>query len=252
MHVKPARQAARLRRALLYHLPAPLLFITTALAQQPAAPTGSPDTGSYQSYLPSLPPSVVPPRIVAPHPCSFPHSAIYDHPTAPAIVTFTVTTRGQVTNATIARSSGSGRVDEAARECVLQWVYAPALRDDAPIDQPWATEISLTIGTRDQTPQLPADAPQGTKFVIMPVRKYRATIVGGCEQWHRDAPRGVLVAFDVEPDGSVKNATVAESSGDPATDKDAIDCVSQRTYKPATRDGKPVEIRLTASLFANN
>jgi protein TonB len=60
----------------------------------------------------------------------------------------------------------------------------------------------------------------------------------------------VLVAFDVEPDGSVKNASVAGSSGDAATDRDAVDCISRRVYKPATRDGEPVEFRLTAELFA--
>jgi len=255
MHTQLARLAARTTGAFLYQVALLLVFTGPVPAQQsqPAAPPSAPPaTGSFQSYLPALPPSVVPPRIVAPHPCNFPHTALYDHPTGPAVVKFTVTAKGEVTNPSIAQSSGSGRVDEAAHACVSEWVYAPALRDGVPVDQDWATEISLTITTRNAQPALPPDAPQGTKLVIMPVRKYRATIVGGCEQWHRDSPRGVLVAFDVEPDGSVKNAAVAESSGNPAVDKDAVDCVSQRTYKPTTRDGEPVEIRLTSELFANN
>jgi TonB family protein len=231
-----------------------LLVTTSAVAQQPqteAAPSGVPAPDSVEHYLPSLPPSIVPPRIMAPHPCTFPHSALYDHPTMPAIVTFTVTANGQVTNPSIARSSGSSHVDEGARECITKWVYAPALRDGIAVDQTWATEISLTITTRSGLPQPPPDAPQGSKFIMMPVEKYRATVSGiaGCQLWHPNAARGALIAFDVEADGSVKNASVAETSGDPAIDKDAVDCVSQRVYKPATRDGEPIEIRLTAALY---
>jgi TonB family protein len=169
----------------------------------------------------------------------------------PAIVKFTVTAKGQVTNPSIVRSSGGDHVDEAALECIRQWVYAPALRDGNPVDQPWATEIGLTITTRSGLRHPSPDAPPGTKFVMMPVEQYRATVSSmvGCEYWHRTARRGALIAFDVEPDGSVKNASVAETSGDPAEDKDAIECISRRVYKPGTRDGEPVEVRLTASLY---
>lgn len=51
------------------------------------------------------------------------------------------------------------------------------------------------------------------------------------------------------PDGSVKNASVEATSGDAAEHRDALDCVLRRAYKPATRNGEPVEIRLTAALF---
>jgi TonB family protein len=207
-----------------------------------------------QSFLPALPPSVVPPRISAPYPCTFPHSAVYEHPTRPTVVTFTVTAQGRVTNASIVQSSGSGVVDEAVRNCVSGFIYAPAMHDGAPIDVSWAYEYNLTITGFRAPPALPPDAPQGTKFVMMPVEIYRSGVTSevGCESWHQNAPRGVLVAFDVEPDGSVKNASVAQSSGDAAVDKDAVDCVSRREYKPATRDGEPVEIRLTAELFGTN
>jgi TonB family protein len=207
-----------------------------------------------QSFLPALPPSVVPPRISAPYPCTFPHSAVYEHPTRPTVVTFTVTAQGRVTNASIVQSSGSGVVDEVVRECASGFIYAPAMRDGAPIDVSWAWEYNLTITGFRAPPALPPDAPQGTKFVMMPVEIYRSGVARGvgCESWHQNAPRGVLVAFDVEPDGSVKNASVVQGSGDSAVDKDAVDCVSRRAYKPATRDGEPVGMRLTAELFGPN
>jgi TonB family protein len=258
MQTRRAKRARATRRASLYSISLLLLFAAPASAQpvQPAAPpagpppsvppAGTPPSTSMENFVPALPPSVVPPRIEAPYPCRFSHSAVYEHPTGPTIVTFTVTAQGRVTNTSIAQSSGSGVVDEGVRNCVSSFIYAPAIRDGQPVDVTWAYEYNLTITRSRVPPALPPDAPQGTKFVMMPVWKNG----GDCDRWHRDAPRPALVAFDVEPDGSVKNASVAGSSGDAAIDKDAVDCVSRRIYKPATRDGEPVEFRLTSELFA--
>lgn len=220
-------------------------------ATPPPSPGGAPPALAMDSFLPALPSSVVPPRIAAPYPCRFPHSVAYAHPTGPAVVTFTVTAQGRVTNASVAQSSGSGVVDEAVRDCVSGFIYAPAMRDGAPIDISWAYQYNLTITRSRLPPAAPPDAPVGTKFVMMPVQQYRSS-VGDCERWHGDAAHSVLVAFDVEPDGSVKNASVAGTGGDATIDRDAVDCVSKRAYKPATRDGKPVEIRLTAEMFGPN
>ena len=230
-------------------------------AEQPALPEGTSPAGgvapaapsamSMEAYLPTLPPSVVPPRLAAPSPCRFPRAAYFEHPTRPTVVTFTVTSQGRVANAAVAQSSGSSVVDDAVRDCISAFIYAPAMRDGAPTDISWAWEYSLTVSKgRVPTPAPPPDAPPGTKFVMLPVQKYRSSI-GDCERWHGSAPHGVLVAFDVETDGSVKNASVAGSSGDAATDKDAVECVSRRSYKPATRDGEPVEFRLTALLYGS-
>lgn len=250
------RQAKRARATTLASSFCVSLFLLVAVSargqpvQQPPVPVGTTPAGpapipSLESFVPPLPPSVVPPRLEAPNPCRFPNSVFYRPPKGPAVVTFTVTAQGRVTNASIAQSSGSDVVDEAVRDCVSGFIYAPAVRDGAPIDVSWAYEYNLTISRSPAPPTLPPNAPPGAKFVMMPVWRNG----GNCVGWHENAPHPVLVAFDIEPDGSVKNAIVAGSSGDAAIDKDAIECVSRRVYKPATRDGEPVEFRLTAELF---
>lgn len=232
-----------------------LLAAAPAMAQetQPSAqtaPAGAPPQPAFLAYLPSLPPSVVPPRLEAPYPCRFPHSVVYEHPTGPVVLTFTVTAEGHVANIAVAQTSGSDTVDEGARACIANWVYAPALRDGAPVDEPWATQYNFTLTTSHLPLTRPPEGTPGKNFVMMPVRKFSlGDSATGCDAWHKDAAHGVLVAFDVEPDGTVKNASVAQTSGDAAEDKDALACVSRRTYKPATRSGEPVEIRLTASLY---
>lgn len=272
MQMQRTSHARATRRASIYSVVLLPLFAALAAAQPmqsaaapvdstastaPATPTASaaPNSTSFDTllerFIPALPLSVVPPRLEAPYPCQFPHSAVYAHPTGPTIVTFTITARGSVTNAAVVMSSGSNVVDEAVRNCVSSFIYAPAIRDGQPIDVTWAYGYTLTVSNSYGThapPGLPPDAPQGTKLVMMPVAKYRSS-VGSCENWHGDAAHSVLVAFDVEPDGSVKNASVARSSGDAAIDKDAVDCVSRRDYKPATSDGQPIEIRVTSELF---
>src|SRR5579862_418133 len=118
MHTRPAiRTAARS----LYSISLLFLIAAAAHAQsaQPAAapattpadgtapatpPAGPPPALPMESFLPPLPPSVVPPRLSAPHPCRFPHSTVYEHPTGPTVVTFTVTAQGRVTNAAVAQS----------------------------------------------------------------------------------------------------------------------------------------------------
>jgi protein TonB len=48
----------------------------------------------------------------------------------------------------------------------------------------------------------------------------------------------------VAEDGSVKDATVAESSGDPDLDRAAVNCVSSWRYYPAKENGNPIEFDL--------
>src|SRR5579871_5505523 len=146
MRIQFESSAARVRRMGSCSLLALVLLRATVAAQpaqQAPAPAGPSPVPAFQAYLPALPPSIVPPRIEAPYPCTFPHSVIYEHPTRPTVLTFTVTAQGHVTNTAVVQSSGSGRVDEAARDCVSDWVYAPALRDGAPVDLPWAAEINF-------------------------------------------------------------------------------------------------------------
>jgi TonB family protein len=59
----------------------------------------------------------------------------------------------------------------------------------------------------------------------------------------------VLLAFYVETDGSVTDASVIQSSGNADIDADAVKCIGQRHYRPATQKSKPVRFRLTEALY---
>ena len=57
-----------------------------------------------------------------------------------------------------------------------------------------------------------------------------------------------VACFLIEPDGSVKNVNIIETSGNPDLDLATISCVSKFRYKPATSDGQPIEFPWTLGI----
>ena len=53
----------------------------------------------------------------------------------------------------------------------------------------------------------------------------------------------VIVGIIVSPDGTVRDASVVKSL-EPGFDKQAIAAVSKWKFQPATKDGKPVAVRI--------
>lgn len=58
----------------------------------------------------------------------------------------------------------------------------------------------------------------------------------------------VVVNTVIDEQGRVRNPTVAESSGNSDLDRSAVDTVAQWTFRPATLDGKPVEVYYTITI----
>lgn len=64
-------------------------------------------------------------------------------------VVFTVLADGTVSNVSVAKSSGSDGLDDAAVECVSKWHYRPAIRDDQTADAPMTVKIVWKLGNDD-------------------------------------------------------------------------------------------------------
>jgi len=54
----------------------------------------------------------------------------------------------------------------------------------------------------------------------------------------------VVLSIIVTPEGTARNIQVTKSL-EPSLDKKAIECVSEWKFKPGTRDGAPVAMRIT-------
>lgn len=213
-----------------------------AVAQAPSShePTLPEQTRSL--VVSELPSGATPPHLAASRDCAPPRD-INHQIIAPAVFEFKVTTLGTVRDIVIRQSTGDNLIDEALEDCVSGWVYTPAMADGRPIEVLWMTSMNMKIQPVGSDPGVPASA------VKLPVRKHREGSMW-CETWHQNSDRGALLSFYVETDGSVANVSIVESSGSAKTDKDAVSCVSQRTYQPGFKNGKPTEVKLTDWLYS--
>jgi TonB family protein len=57
-----------------------------------------------------------------------------------------------------------------------------------------------------------------------------------------------ILAFRISTDGRTKNLSVSKSSGFPDLDQASLACAEKWLYKPATSDGKPVEVDWKAAV----
>jgi protein TonB len=57
------------------------------------------------------------------------------------LLAFTVTAEGGVADISVAKSSGSERLDSAAVACATTWRYKPAIQANLPVSVPWKTNV---------------------------------------------------------------------------------------------------------------
>ncbi len=60
-------------------------------------------------------------------------------------LSFHVTTDGSVNNVTVAKSSGSQRLDDAAVSCASRWRYKPATVDGNPVEREWQAAVQWRL-----------------------------------------------------------------------------------------------------------
>jgi TonB family protein len=234
--------------ALLFLVPALAFAQTPALSPAPASMTSGaqPAANPAPAVTLHLPPGLTPPRPAGPpHTCAYPPVHAGPNASGTTRIAFKVAITGTVQDPVIARSSGSTQLDNAALSCVAAWLYAPAIKDGQPVQVGWGATIDWHLMMRGEAPP-PVSTASAANTVTPPTRQYRAS---KCEWWHYGHLPGALVAFYIETDGSVKDPVLLRSSGDAAIDKDALDCITQRSYVPAMQNGRPVEVRLSEVLF---
>jgi len=64
-------------------------------------------------------------------------------------VAFQVLADGTVSGIKVAKSSGSDRLDDAAKDCVAKWHYRPALKDNVLVDAPMTVKVTWNLDDED-------------------------------------------------------------------------------------------------------
>ncbi|MGH6872555.1 MAG: energy transducer TonB [Rhizomicrobium sp.] len=60
-------------------------------------------------------------------------------------LSFQVLADGTVSGVTVSKSSGSGRLDDAAADCVKQWHYRPGIKDGQLVDTPLKVSVAWKL-----------------------------------------------------------------------------------------------------------
>lgn len=121
----------------------------------------------------------------------------------------------------------------AAREAVLQWIYKPTLLNGTPVE---AQTRVLVNFMGEQSDDAPASAELAAFQPAVLIRRTEPVAPGG------DLTRlGESVVFraTIGLDGHLSNIRVTDGSAELVTA--ALEAVKQWVYRPATRDGQPVE-----------
>ncbi len=64
-------------------------------------------------------------------------------------LSFMVAADGTVSAVKIAKSSGSDRLDDAAKDCVAKWHYRPAIKDNVLVDAPMTVKVNWNLDEED-------------------------------------------------------------------------------------------------------
>jgi TonB family protein len=154
------------------------------------------------------------PTAAPPHLCmmDYPESAVWDGAEGTTIVAFRIGADGGVKNVSVGKSSGHEDLDAAAMGCVGRWTYKPAERDGVAVEVPWQAAVQWKL--------------HGSIADMHPCAKYHAVTkellagIGGVTK----------ISFRIMPDGAVKDAEIAQSSGNGDLDQAALRCIAARRF----------------------
>lgn len=166
-----------------------------------------------------------PVAIGTPHVCTnYPPSALKAHAEGVTDVLFKIATDGTTREVTVRQSSGNPSLDEAAVECASAFRYKPATREGIAVEVDWESRISWVHA-------LP----------VAPLFEHRCE----AKPMHMDVAMNAAVTFRIATDGTVRNVSLLQSSGDPDFDAGIEKCVTAWAY--TFRDGQKREMEWAAT-----
>ena len=140
-------------------------------------------------------------------------------------------------------------LDQQAIAAAKQWTFKPGTKDGQPVNVAVTLELTFTLraGTKAVPPAQAEVYKVGQEGVTAPVvvRDVRPQYTEDAKA--RRVQGSVEVAAVVLSDGTVGDVRVTKSL-DTELDQQAVKAAKQWTFKPGTKDGKPVDVEVTIEL----
>ena len=132
-------------------------------------------------------------------------------------LSFTITVGGGVRDVTVVQSSRNSNLDSAAIQCAYTWRYRPAIQFGEPVESPWK---AMVVWKSNIVAAPPFAEPPRDCLHSYPVKVEDIAGIHGATD----------LTFKIVR-GEVRDVTVTRSSGNPALDRAAVECVGTRRYK---------------------
>jgi TonB family protein len=154
----------------------------------------------------------------------------------------TVDRSGKVADVSVERGVPDHReLDKSAEEAIRQWRFEPATRDGEPFKTSIKIPVKFSLDDDKQQPNadtMPVLVPGFIRKPVYPEDARKAGIEGK-----------IVLEVTVCKDGTVGSAEIVEGVPEyPSLGRSAIEAVSQWRFKPATKDGEPVEVGVKVPL----
>jgi TonB family protein len=147
---------------------------------------------------------------------------------AATFVSVRITAEGEMRDPTLFRSSGNDDLDKAALACADGYHVGYVSVEGKPAEVTWVLAHSWAArGAGFGPAQPPGSRNEPCKSSYHPDRIPKPS---------------TTVSYRIATDGTVKDATVVQSSGVPVFDSAAVNCVASWRFFPATQNGQPVEV----------
>lgn len=214
------------------------------VAQATPAPVGKPEAIEAEVPAPAPAPEaagedlVKPPRVVlesyvAPQ---YPEAARKNGIEGKVVLDVTVGEDGTVGKITVTEGVPEWpSLEESAQEAVRQWKFEPATEGGEPVEMSVAIPVMFGLDASKQTAEADTAPELVNESVIKP--EYP-------EDARKDGVSGkVLLDVVIKKDGSPGKISVKQGiPGYPSFGEKAVEAVSQWKFKPATKDGEPIEM----------
>jgi periplasmic protein TonB len=121
------------------------------VVNEPAPTTAITAVSTPPPVVKAVPKPVVtqPASIGRPHVCPqqrwYPPIAVRLGHQGTTTLAFRIGTDGSVKDVTVAKSSGYDELDQAAKECALDWHYKPAEQGGSPVEVPWEANVKWQL-----------------------------------------------------------------------------------------------------------
>jgi len=210
---------------------------------QTAAPPNTPAiTAVIASPSPQQP--IAPPIATGPlHSCgykNYPLAAIRLNIEGETTLSYRIATDGSLKDITVLQSSGNKDLDDASVSCATEWRYKPATQNGQPVEIPWRAKVNWSLNRNVSRSSIKVPVPTGPRHVCDKPPGNSLTAI-----LHRGS---TILFFNVETDGTVKNVTINQSSGDAELDRYGASCIATWLFTPAIQNGAAVEVMMSSKL----